>query len=549
MGTLALIECFLTPQQLGASVSTELSIEALSSIGTGPSATLSSISLLFNPIKLICLIGWVYLCMYFAQRIQFSSLVSKNHKPIATVVALFLGPIFLLMLLIIDTVKKSSEGHGSVFEILKEQLQSAAAGVKSLHFGPKDEAALRLLDSSGRSITEVYGHGKGRREDSHILELTEQIVASALKERASDILIDPKDELIYTVRFRVDGVLRIVEQLDPATCQAVINSIKAVSNMDISERRRPQDGAFLAKTGDGTVSFRVASAGAVNGEKLSIRVLSQSADMFTLDNIGLTEKQRTIIENAIAKPSGMVLMCGPTGSGKTTTLYAMLNRIDLLTRNVITVEDPIEYVLPNASQIEVNPKADITFAKSLRSILRQDPDVICVGEIRDEETAATALRASQTGHLVLGTVHSNSNAAALVRLLDLNITPLLLSSGLDILISQRLVRRLCKSCKVPAELSQSQIHEFRRKSINYKNIFQAKGCDQCHGTGYRGRIAIFDVLILDNELKASIANNKLSVTQLRRDGDKRGKSNLQKQGLRNVVSGITSLEELKRVVG
>jgi len=535
-----LIKCFSVPQQLGAS---------LSSIGAEPSAILSSLSLPFNPIKLVCFVGWVYLCLYFVQRVQFSLLVPKSRKSIANIAALFSGPILLFILLIVDVVRKSSEGRGSVLEILKERIQSASAGMRSLRFGSKDEATLRLLDSSGRSITEIYGHGKSRREDSHILKLTEQIIANALEERASDILIDPKNELIYTVRLRIDGVLRIVEQLDPTICQAVINSIKAVSNMDISERRRPQDGAFLAKTGDGTVSFRVASAGAVNGEKLSIRVLNQSADMFTLNNIGLTEKQRTTLENAVAKPSGMVLMCGPTGSGKTTTLYAMLNKIDLFTRNVITVEDPIEYVLSNASQIEVNPKADITFAKSLRSILRQDPDVICVGEIRDEETAATALRASQTGHLVLGTIHSNSNAAALVRLLDLNVTPLLLSSGLDILVSQRLVRRLCTSCKVPAELSQNQIHDFHKKGINYKNIFQAAGCDQCHGTGYRGRIAIFDILILDNESKANIANNKLSVNQLRKDGDKRGKSNLQKQGLRNVVSGITSLEELKRVVG
>jgi general secretion pathway protein E len=540
MGTPALIKCLLTPQQLGAS---------LSSIGAWPNATLSFMSLSFNPIKLVCFVGWVYLCLYFVQRVQFSSLVPKNRKSIANIATLFLGPILLFVLLIVDVVRKSSEGHRSVFEILKERLQSASAGMRSLRLGSKDKTALRLLDSSGRSITEIYGHGKGKREDSHVLELTEQIVANALKERASDILIDPKDELIYTVRFRIDGVLSLVEQLEPATCQAVINSIKAVSNMDIAERRRPQDGSFLAKTGDGTVSFRVASAGAVNGEKLSIRVLNQNADMFTLESIGLTEKQRTVIENAIAKPTGMVLMCGPTGSGKTTTLYAMLNRIDLFTRNVITVEDPIEYVLPNASQIEVNPKADITFAKSLRSILRQDPDVICVGEIRDEETAAIALRASQTGHLVLGTVHSDSNASALVRLLDLSVTPLLLSSGLDILISQRLVRRLCTNCKVPAELSQSQIHDLRKKGINYKNIFKAKGCDQCRGTGYRGRIAIYDILVLDDVLKADIANNKLSVTQLKKDGDKKGKSNFRKQGLRCVVSGVTSLEELKRVIG
>jgi type II secretory ATPase GspE/PulE/Tfp pilus assembly ATPase PilB-like protein len=379
--------------------------------------------------------------------------------------------------------------------------------------------------------------------------LTEQIIADALEQRASDILIDPKDELTYTLRFRVDGVLRTVNEFEPATCQAVINSIKAVSSMDIAEKRRPQDGAFVAKTVDGSTSFRVASAGVLNGEKVSVRVLNQNADMFTLANIGLSEKQSAVIESAIAKPSGMVLMCGPTGSGKTTTMYGMLNKIDLFTRNVITVEDPVEYVLPNASQIEVNPKADITFAKSLRSILRQDPDVICVGEVRDEETAATALRASQTGHLVLATVHSDSNASALVRLLDLGVTPLLLSSGLNLVISQRLLRRLCSRCKVPAELTQSQIHDFRKRGVNYKNIFQAEGCERCHNTGYYGRIAVFDILTLDTQLKTQIANNQLSVAYLKQDGEKKGKSNLQKQGLKKVVSGVTSLEELKRVVG
>ncbi|MDD5327804.1 MAG: GspE/PulE family protein [Phycisphaerae bacterium] len=540
MGTLALIKCFSALVELDAS---------LISTGTGTGTILSFTSLPFSPVRLVCFVGWVYLCLYFVQRVQFSPLVPKDYKSTTYVVALFLGPVLLFVLLIVSIVRKSLEGHRTIFEILKEQLQSVSAGVGSLHFGFRKKITLKLLDSSGRSITEIYGHSKGRREDSHVLELTEQIVADALAERASDILIDPKDSLISIVRFRIDGMLRMVQQLDPTTCQAVINSIKAVSNMDISERRRPQDGAFVAKTSDGTVSFRVASAGAVNGEKLSIRVLNQNAGMFTLESVGMTEKQRAIIENVIAKPSGMVLMSGPTGSGKTTTLYAMLNKIDLLTRNVITVEDPIEYVLPNASQIEVNSKADITFAKSLRSILRQDPDVICVGEIRDEETAAIALRASQTGHLVLGTIHSDSNASALVRLLDLNITPLTLSSGLDMLVSQRLVRLLCKNCKAPAKLSQNQLHELRKKNINYRNIFQAKGCDQCHGTGYRGRIAIFDILNLDNDLKADIANNKLSVNQLKNEGDKRGRSNLKKQGLKAVVSGITSLEELKRVIG
>ena len=514
-----------------------------------PGASLSSVSLSFSPVRLFLLIAWVYLCLYVVQRIQFSKLVPKDRRAIASVAGLFLGPVLLAVLVIIDAIKKVPAGEGSFIEVLKERLQSAGRDIKSSLSRSPSESAIKLLDSSGRNIKEIYGHGKRGRPDSGILDLTEQIITDALEERASDILIDPKDELTYTLRFRVDGVLRTVQELEPAICRAVINSIKAVASMDIAEKRRPQDGAFVAKTLDGTTSFRVATAGVLNGEKVSVRVLNQNADMFTLANVGLSEKQSAVIESAIAKPSGMVLMCGPTGSGKTTTMYAMLNKIDLFTRNVITVEDPIEYVLPNASQIEINPKADITFAKSLRSILRQDPDVICVGEVRDEETAATALRASQTGHLVLATVHSDSNASALVRLLDLGVTPLLLSSGLNLVISQRLLRRLCSRCKVPAQLTQSQIHDFRKRGVNYKNIFHAKGCERCRDTGYYGRIAIFDILVLDNQLKTQIANNQLSVVHLKKDGEKKGKSNLRKQGLKKVVSGVTSLEELKRVAG
>ena len=506
-------------------------------------------SLSFNPIKLVVLCGWVYLCFYFVQQVQYSLLVPPKYKTIAKLSALFVGPILFFVLLIVDIQRQiSSEGHKNVIEIIKQRLRNAFASSRSSS-NSREEPTIRLLDSSGTELKQIYGHGKSKREDRHILDLTEHIIWDALQEQASDILIDPRDNSTYTVRFRVDGVLRTVENLDADKCKAVINSIKAVSNMDISERRRPQDGAFIAQTADGKASFRVASAGVVNGEKLSVRVLSQKAGMYTLDNIGLTDKYRSIIKEEITKPSGMILMCGPTGSGKTTSLYAMLNEIDLYTRNVITVEDPIECVLPNASQIEVNPKAGITFAKSLRSILRQDPDVISVGEIRDEETAGIALRASQTGHLVFATVHSYSNESAMVRLLDLGVTPVLMSSGLDLVISQRLLRRLCTDCKKPAQLTQKQIDDFRRKKIDYKHLFRAGGCQECHGTGYRGRTAIFDMLVVDNELKASIVSSDSWITELRKAGDEQGKSHLRKQGLKMVLSGVTSLEELKRVLG
>jgi len=522
---------------------------AISPAGANAIAGLAG-EIVFNPIKLLLLVIWVYLGLYCVQRVEFSLVVPKSRKPVVNVLTLVFGPIPLLVLLIKDVLKMPLPERGNFFESLKDRMANISDTIKSSKLmGGSKESLIKLMDSSGTELKELYGHGKIRRQDSHILDLTEKTIWDALQDRASDILIDPKSDSVSIVRFRVDGVLREVNQLDASTCQAVVNSIKAISNMDISERRRPQDGAFVAKIPDGTVSFRVASAGVLNGEKLSIRVLKQDASMYTLESVGLTEKQRTIVENGIRKPSGMILLCGPTGSGKTTTLYAMLNKIDFYTRNVITVEDPIEYVLPNTSQIEVNAKAGITFAKSLRSILRQDPDVIVVGEIRDEETAVIALQASQTGHIVLATVHSNSTASALIRLMDLGVTPLMLATGISLIISQRLVRRLCKYCKAPAKLSREQIRIFEKKKVNYANIYDPVGCEHCYGTGYYGRLGIYDILTLDDDIKTGLANNKLPIENLRKEGDQRGKSNLQKQALLKVVTGVTSLDEMNRVVG
>jgi type II secretory ATPase GspE/PulE/Tfp pilus assembly ATPase PilB-like protein len=340
-----------------------------------------------------------------------------------------------------------------------------------------------------------------------------------------------------------------VRELSSEACKSVINSVKAVSNMDIAERRRPQDGAFTARKGEIRFSFRVASAGALNGEKLSIRVLNQNADKFTLAQAGVPERQRSVIASAVSKPSGMVLICGPTGSGKTTTLYSVLNQIDRRTHNVITVEDPIEAHLPEASQLEINPKADITFAKALRSILRQDPDVIVVGEIRDEETAEIALRAAQTGHLVLATIHCDSNATALIRLLDLGVSPILMSTGLNLVFSQRLMRKLCKACRKPARLTPTIAQKFRQRGFDPKNLFEAVGCQRCGGTGYYGRTAICDLLVITEQLRAEIAHDEGIVTKLRNEGEQKGRSNMRLEAMARVVVGVTSLEEFKRVVG
>ena len=517
-------------------------------VSTATRPLLSTVDLGFNPIRLVLLIGWVYLCVYFVQRAYFSPLVPKNYKLIANAVTLLTGPFLLLTLFIIDAAKKTHGTGDSFFIVLKRQIRQVLEALHAERSDAEEDSTLRLLDSAGRSIDEICGHADAKHDDARVLDLTEATIADALERRASDILIDPKDASTYTIRLRVDGMLRVVKELNGDLCRSLINSIKAVAGMDISERRRPQDGAFIARKGTMTASFRVASAGAMHGEKLSIRILNKDAGSLMLTDLGISKKQYAVLQGQIARPAGTILICGPTGSGKTTTMYAMLNEIDRFTRNVITVEDPVEAVLPQASQIEINPKADITFAKALRSVLRQDPDVICVGEIRDEETAEMALRAAQTGHLVLATLHSESNATALIRLLDLGVSPLLLSAGLNLVVSQRLLRCLCERCKAPAHLSDSQIDGFRRRDVDQARIFEPAGCKFCDDTGYAGRTAVCDLMIVDDSLKARIATSESLIDHLRMEGTQ-SQSGLRKQGFKKVVAGITSLDEIKRVVG
>ncbi len=499
-----------------------------------------------SPFKLILLLGWFYLCLYLVQRVEDTPLVPARYKSVLMVVSLLFGPLVFLGLVLADTQRSGQQG--SSLTAMIHRLRDAVLGIWDSKVEQEDDT-LRLFDSTGVELSEIYGHGENRANDRRILELTVETIDSALQQRASDILIDPKSHVAYLIRMRIDGTLRMVSELPAETCRAIINSIKAVSSMDISERRRPQDGAFTAQKGNTSYSFRVASAGALNGEKMSIRVLNSDAGQFTLADAGIPERQRAVISNAINKPSGMVLVCGPTGSGKTTTLYAMLNQIDRFTHNVITVEDPIEAYLPEASQIEINTKADITFAKALRSILRQDPDVICIGEIRDEETAEIALRAAQTGHLVLATIHSDSNATALIRLLDLGVSPMLLSSGLNLLLTQRLVRKLCPLCRKPLELSAIEAQGYRQNGMDPKNMFKPGGCERCGGTGYYGRIAVCDLLQVTDKLRAEIAQNEAVAARLRSEAEKRGRTSLATEVMRLVATGVTSLEELRRVVG
>ncbi|NLX96612.1 MAG: type II/IV secretion system protein [Rhodopirellula sp.] len=502
-----------------------------------------AVSLPFNPVLLILLASWGYLCLYLAPRLKGNPLVPVEYESIIQVLALFGGPFIILGLVLADS-SESAEGKN-----FWERLRDGVLGTMGVQPVEENRSGLQLFDATGAELSQLYGHGESGSGDRRVLGVTIQIIEDAVKHRASDILIDPKDQASYAVRMRVDGALRTVRILPAATSRAVLNSIKAVSSMDLAERRRPQDGAFTAKRGNTSVSFRVASSGALNGEKLSIRVLNQNAGRFTLVDVGMPDHQRALVLNALNKPSGMVLVCGPTGSGKTTTLYSMLNSIDRRTRNVISVEDPIEAHLPDVSQIEINAKAKITFAGSLRSILRQDPDVICVGEIRDEETAEIAVRAAQTGHLVLATIHCDSNPTALTRLLDLGVSPMLLSSGLSLVMSQRLLRKLCPKCKQPAKLTPAVAAGLRQRGVDTRLLYQASGCDFCAGTGYYGRMAVCDLLPVTDELRSEMAHNPSIAAKLRTEGEKKSRTNMRNEAFRAATAGLTSLEEFKRVVG
>ena len=493
--------------------------------------------------RFLVLLGWVFAGLYLVQRYGNSKLVPEATKYLSYLLLLTVGPIYSLALLAFFVIRETQGGKISAGKAIRLGLGTQPVR-PSLLAEREARTSVVLLDGSGRSLSEVYSRVGG---DSEILTLTAEIVAQAIRDLASDILINPISSSVSTVRFRVDGQLRPIHELTSDESNSVINSIKAISGMDIAERRRPQDGAFAARTPQGTISFRVATAGVLNGEKISIRVLDQGAMSFSLQDIGLTKKNYKVISRQIHAPTGMFLVCGPTGSGKSTTLHAMLKEIDFHSRNVITIEDPIEYMLPEASQIEINAKAGITFAKALRSVLRQDPDVISIGEIRDAETAEIALQASQTGHLVFATIHASSNATALFRLIDLGIRPFLIASALNIVISQRLVRKLCGHCKTAANLPQDQMRILQQRNVDPSRVKCAQGCPRCKGTGYRGRTGVFDMMVLSGELKERLAAGKLNMQNFGQGADGKTQQLLYRNATRLVLAGITTMDEANRL--
>ena len=503
----------------------------------------------YNPFKTTFFIGWFYLCLYSVYRSENSVLIRDKYRYVSNIAALFIGPLHLTALFLADVARKIQEGELELSEAPRYILDCILER-KTKKRRRKSVAVpeIELRDTSGRLFSDIYtAQNRSEKDGRNVLQRTEQMLLQGIKSRATDILIDPRSESEYSIRFRIDGFLRTHEVLEGKECNAIINSLKAVAGMDIAEKRRPQDGAFMARLPDGDIYFRMASSGVLGGEKLAIRVMDQTRKLMELSEVGFSADQVKMLKRIMQQPQGMILVCGPTGSGKTTSMYAMLQTINFEERNVITVEDPIEHVMPHISQIEVNTKADVTFSNSLRSILRQDPDVICVGEIRDAETAQMAMQAAQTGHLVLATLHASSNVGALVRLMDLNVKPLLVASALSVVISQRLIRNLCDYCKGPAELTQSQLEYCVQNGVEKKQILNANGCGHCGGTGYHGRTAIMDVMYMDDHIRELLSNNQLNPGNLKKQGDKSFLSVLRKEGLNKVLAGGTTLKEVKRV--
>jgi len=380
-------------------------------------------------------------------------------------------------------------------------------------------------------------------EDAPVIKLVNLLIMQAVKDRASDIHIEPEEDMVR-VRYRVDGIMHEVQQI-PKHLQSVLASrIKVMAKMDIAETRNPQDGRIQIKMESKDLDLRVSSFPTVHGENIVIRILDKSSVLLGLEDLGLYERDLKEFNKLIHRPNGIILVTGPTGSGKTTTLYAALSTINSTETNIITIEDPVEYEIPLIRQTQINPKAGLTFANGLRSILRQDPDIIMVGEIRDKETAEIAIQASLTGHLVLSTLHTNDAASALTRLIDMGIEPFLISSSIIGILAQRLVRVICPSCKEKYVPSEEII-----KDLNLKekfDFYRGKGCNKCKSSGLIGRLGIFEFLLMNDEIK-NMVTAKASATEIKNKAVKSGMRLLYEDGIEKVKKGVTTIEEVLRV--
>jgi general secretion pathway protein E len=402
-------------------------------------------------------------------------------------------------------------------------------------------------DASGKS-----DRGRTRQvESSKGYMAAKELVYDAILRRSTDIHLEPKEDEM-SVRLRIDGVMYPTEPFDRVIGDAVMNIFKVLGGMDITEKRRGQDGSFGAKLEQRQIDFRAATQGTRHGEKLSLRILDQSTSVNSLAGLGMRKKMQESMRQIVHQPHGLLLSCGPTGAGKSTTLYASLKDVDAYQLNVITVEDPIEYKMANVNQIEINTKSGQTFASSLRSILRQDPDVLMIGEIRDGETATIACQAANTGHMVFSTVHANDAITAVYRMLELGVEPFMVANSLSAVLGQRLVRRLCKECREAYKPPRDVLERLEIPSDRIDQFFRPPGtsgemCPECNGLGYVGRTGVFELLVINDELR-DLIRDKAAASKVKLAAKRNGMLTMKQEGIRLLAQGITSVEELERTV-
>jgi Type II secretory pathway, ATPase PulE/Tfp pilus assembly pathway, ATPase PilB len=391
--------------------------------------------------------------------------------------------------------------------------------------------------------------GEAGDDDAPIVRFVNLLVSQAIQDQASDIHIEPGEHEVR-VRYRIDGVLHEMQPAPKSIQNGVISRLKIMSDIDIAERRKPQDGRMSVSHGGRQIDLRVATLPTVWGEKIVMRILDNTNTSLDVRDLAMLDHNFEVFRTSYSKPYGMILVTGPTGSGKSTTLYTTLGAVARPEINVITVEDPVEYRMPGINQVQVNPKAGLTFASALRSILRSDPDVVLLGEIRDHETAQIAIEASLTGHLVLSTLHTNDAPSAVTRLTEMDIEPFLVGSALDSVVAQRLARRLCERCKAPVPIDPQQLLQLNftlDPSREAPVIYQPVGCASCSNTGYRGRLAVHEVMVVSEDIER-LAVGRASSAEIGRMARAQGMLTLREDGWAKVQLGMTSIDEILRVV-
>lgn len=400
--------------------------------------------------------------------------------------------------------------------------------------------------------TQVAQTGRGAVKEVSVAKIVDTLIDYASDDKASDIHIEPEEDQSI-IRFRIDGILHDVVKLPKKLHDQIVTRIKVLSKLRTDEHLSAQDGKMQVKLREEELDIRVSIVPVVEGEKVVLRLLSSHSRQFSLMDLGMSERGLTIVKNNYIKPYGMILATGPTGSGKTTTIYAILKQLNVREKNIATIEDPVEYQIEGVNQIQVNPKTNLTFASGLRAILRQDPDIIFVGEIRDEETASIAVNSAMTGHLVLSTLHTNNATTTIPRLIDMNIEPFLVASTVNVIIAQRLVRKICEKCRVSdvmnlaavtAHISKELIEKHFGQKDEYR-LYKGKGCEVCHNTGYAGRVGVFEILEVTDNIRALI-NEKASADILEKKAIEEGMQTMLEDGLEKIAKGITTIEEVLR---